>query len=258
MSQNPSINRANQSKTSEIPWGWIITAGSVFAVGVTALYISSSQGAALRQTLDWMLGLSTVNVTWYLTRIAGIIAYLLLWISTAWGIAIPSKFFDRVLHRSITFEFHQFISLLGLGFLALHMLVLLADQYMPYSVAQLLVPFISPYRPIWVGVGVIAFYLLVLVTVTFYIRQRIGMKAFRYIHYTSLLAYLGATVHGIYSGTDTPLSMMMLMYAGTFLVIVFLFVYWITVIRLDKREKAALNPRQAPFKPIQLKERVRR
>ena len=257
MSQNMSINRRTQGRSGDIPWGWIITSVAIFAIGASALYIASPQGVAIRQSLDWLFGFSTVNTTWYLTRIAGIIAYMLLWLSTAWGIAIPAKFFDKIVHRSVTFEFHQFISLLSLGFLALHMLVLLADQYVPYSVAQLLVPFISSYRPFWVGIGVIAFYLLALVTVTFYLRQRIGMKTFRYIHYTSLIAYLGATVHGIYSGTDTPLTMMMLMYAGTFLVIVFLFTFWImSVISEKKATAAALKPAQ--FKPIQLKGRARR
>ncbi len=253
MSQNTSINRRTQSRSGDIPWGWIILSVAIFAGGTAALYISSPQGASIRQSLDWLFGFSTINTTWYLTRIAGIIAYLLLWISVAWGIAIPAKFFDKVIHRSVTFEFHQFISLLSLGFLALHMLVLLADQYVPYSVAQLLVPFISPYRPVWVGIGVIAFYLLVLVTGTFYIRQKIGMKTFRYIHYTSLLAYLGATVHGIYSGTDTPLTMVMFMYAGTFLVVIFLFTFWIVSIYNEKKAKAVVAPAPVPFKPIQLR-----
>ena len=258
MSQNTSTrpDTNTRRKTNEVPVGWIILSTLIFATGAATLYISSTQGTALRQFLDWMFAFSTVNTTWYLTRIAGIIAYLLLWFSTAWGIAIPSKFFDRVLHRSITYEFHQFISLLSLGFLGLHMFVLLIDQYLPYSIAQLLVPFLSPYRPQWVGLGVIAFYLLVLVTVTFYLRQRIGSKAFRYIHYTSLIAYLGATIHGLLAGTDSSLPMMIFMYAGTFLVIVFLFVFWIVNASLDKKAKqAALPPQRETFKPIRLKNR---
>ena len=79
--------------------------------------------------------------------------------------------------------------------------MLTADRFLPYSLAQILVPFISPYCPLWVGLGVIALYLSVLVSVTFYLRQRIGMKTFRVIHYTSLLAYLGATAHSIFSST---------------------------------------------------------
>jgi len=56
-----------------------------------------------------------------------------------------------------------------------------------------------------VGLGVIGFYLILLVTVTFYIRSRIGMKAFRAIHLLSLVAYRGAVIHGFFSGTDSSL-----------------------------------------------------
>ena len=169
-------------------------------------------------------------------------AYLLLWLSTAWGLAIPSKIIDRLLHRSFTFDIHQVISLFSLGFLGLHIFVLMADQYLPYSLAQILVPFLSPYRPFWVGVGVIALYILLLVTATFYLRQRIGMKTFRVIHYTSLIGYLGATLHGIFAGTDSSLPAAMVMYGGTFLVIVFLTGYWLLVLWQSSRTRTASTP----------------
>ncbi len=137
------------------------------------------------------------------------------------GLGVTSKFFDHLLDRVFTYDFHQFISLLSIAFVVLHVVVLLLDRYLPYSVWQILVPFISPYRPIWVGIGVIAFYLIILVTVTFYIKKRIGMRAFRIIHVLSLLGYVGATFHGIYAGTDSALPSMMLLYEGTALVVVF-------------------------------------
>ena len=194
----------------------------------------------MRALLDRLFAFSSAQTTWYVTRAAGITAYLLLWLSTAWGLAIPSKLIDRWLNRAFTFDFHQFISLLALGFLGLHIFVLTADRFLPYSLAQILVPFISPYRPLWVGVGVIALYLSVLVSVTFYLRQRIGMKTFRAIHYASLLAYLGATAHSIFSGTNSSLPAVFLMYTGSFLVVVFLTVYWL-VMAWQKKRAAAPN-----------------
>jgi DMSO/TMAO reductase YedYZ heme-binding membrane subunit len=64
------------------------------------------------------------------------------------------------------------------------------------------------------------------VTVTFYLRKRIGMTSFRKIHYLSLPAYLGATLHGLYAGTDSALPIASLLYKGTFLITLFLAVYW--------------------------------
>jgi hypothetical protein len=111
-------------------------------------------------------------------------------------------------------------------FLFLHVLVLMVDRYTPYSLAQILFPFLSPYRPFWVGIGVIGFYLTLLVTVTFYLRKHIGVKAFQSIHVLSLVAFFGAALHGIFAGTDSALLVTRWMYAGTLLVVVFLLSHW--------------------------------
>jgi len=84
--------------------------------------------------------------------------------------------------------------------------------------------------------GVIAFYITLLVTITFYLRSRIGMKTFRSIHVLSLLGYLGVTLHGLYAGTDSPLASMQFLYKGTALVVIFLTVYWLVQKYLQNRE----------------------
>ena len=103
------------------------------------------------------------------------------------------------------------------------------DRYLPFSVWQVLIPFIGTYRPLWVGLGVIGLYIFLLVTVTFYLRQSIGTKAFRSIHLLSLAGYLGATLHGLFAGTDSALPAARLIYFGTFSVIMFLTVYWLVM-----------------------------
>lgn len=216
-----------RERKTRISYDWIILGLAALGVGLAAKFLASPAAASVRATLDWAFSLTSDQAMWYLTCAAGMIAYLLLWFSTVWGLAIPSKLFGEVLSGDFTFDFHKFISLLSLGFLGLHVVVLTADRYLPYSVAQILVPFLSPYRPLWVGIGVIAFYLSILVTVTFYLRKQIGMKAFRYIHYTSLIAYLGAVAHSLLSGTDLSLPVILLLYIVTFAVVVFLTVYWL-------------------------------
>jgi predicted ferric reductase len=188
---------------------------------------------------------------WYITRAAGLTSYVLIWFSVAWGLAVSSKILDAILHRSFTYDFHQFISLLAFGFIFVHIGVLLFDRYLPYSVPQILVPFLSPYRPVWVGIGVIGLYLALLVTVTYYLRGKIGMKAFRAIHVLSLVSYLGVTAHGLMSGTDSSLTSVIVLYAGTFLATVFLLAYWVmTVIqkRAQKVSKPILGVTQTPVR----------
>ncbi len=138
------------------------------------LFSLTPSGQAAGKWFNWLFALDSVQLWWYVTRASGIVAYLLLWFSMVLGLGVTSKFLDRMLDRMFTYDFHQFISLLSIAFVVLHVVVLLLDRYLPYSIWQILVPFISPYRPIWVGVGVIGFYLTLLVTITFYIRKGSG------------------------------------------------------------------------------------
>jgi sulfoxide reductase heme-binding subunit YedZ len=210
-------------------------------IAVAVVVLNSPLGGVLDRAMNSLLAIDSVQALWYITRAAGLVAYLLLWLSTAWGLAVTSKIFDPLLHRAFTYDMHQFISLLAMGFTFLHVAVLVGDRYLPFSLADLLIPFIAPYRPLWVGVGVIGLYLTCLVTVTFYIRKWIGQKTFRVIHLASFLAYAGVTVHGLMAGTDSPLWTVQLMYIGTALVIVFLTIYWIMLGSLKRLEAPALQ-----------------
>jgi predicted ferric reductase len=222
-----------ESNNQELIWvaGMIVMLGFI-ALGIfvfAALLPGSPVLALFGKLFDVLFATSSVQALWYVTRAAGVVAYLLLWLSTAWGLAVSSKILDPLLQRFFTYDMHQFISLLALGFIALHVVVLLADKYLPFSIAQVLVPFVAPYRPVWVGVGVIGFYLTLLVSVTFYLRQRIGYHMFRVIHYASFVAYLTALAHGLLAGTDSSLATVQLMYAASALVVIFLFIYRIVM-----------------------------
>jgi sulfoxide reductase heme-binding subunit YedZ len=239
MSTDDSLNGIRNPRKTRILVLFLIGLG-VFLVAIPLMGIvvfllaMTSFGSSLLGSLNWLFAMNSVQIWWYITRAAGLVAYLLLWLSTAWGLAVSSKIFDPLLQRNYTYDFHQFISLLAIGFLGLHISVLLLDNYLPFSVTQVLVPFTSTYRPLWVGIGVISLYLTLLVTVTFYMRRRIGMRAFRIIHVLSLVAFLGATLHGLYSGTDSPLLPMQLVYKGSLLSVIFLTAYWLIALLLAR------------------------
>ncbi len=229
---------------------WLFLVLLTLALGMFAAAVSDTPaGQAILSYVNGLFALSSVQTMWYITRASGLVAYLLLWFSTAWGLAVDSKIMDFALHRTFTYDFHQYISLFSLGFLALHMVVLLFDGFMPYSIPQILLPFISPYRPFWIGVGVIGMYLMVLVTVTFYMKNQIGVKAFRTIHLLSLLGYLTGLVHSFFSGTDSSLPAAQIMYAGTFLITVFLFVHWL-VLRMNNRHPSPARNAAAVPTPV--------
>ena len=231
--------KPNQNRTYSA-WQVLVSILATFIIFglilIMAVAAMTPTGQSLGNYLRFLFAADSVQIWWYVTRASGIIAYLLLWFSTVLGLAVTSKYLDGMLDRLFTYDFHEFISLLSVAFTLVHVLVLMLDRYLPYSLAQILVPFISPYRPFWVGVGVIAFYIILLVTVTFYLRSRIGMRSFRAIHYLSLLGYIGVTLHGYYSGTDTALASMQILYKVSSLAVLFLMVYWLVLLGLRKVE----------------------
>ncbi len=135
---------------------------------------------------------------------------------------MKTKILDSVLARWRSFDLHQFTALLALGLMALHVLSLLGDQYIGFNVPQLFVPFLSSYRPLPIALGIIALYAMVVIVGSFYIRDRIGQKAWRSIHYVSFVAFFVVLLHGVYSGTDSAQIWAKLMYWSSGMVVVLL------------------------------------
>jgi len=218
------------------PISTILLVGGIFIVMLITIRLGQSfGGAGAQQTIQSLFAINSTQIWWYVTRASGLTGYFLLWLSMVWGFAIPTGFIRPVLENIFTYDFHEHLSLLGLGFVLVHVAVLLFDKYLPFSLVQLLIPFTGTYRPFWVGLGIISLYVLLPVTFTFYLRQKIGSRAFRSIHLLSLVSYLGTTLHGFFAGTDSALPITMLLYAGTFLVVVFLTAYWL-IMRTFKKE----------------------
>src|SRR5512143_408454 len=209
--------------------GLMALVATIFVAVLGVLWLGQSGEQSVAHTINGLFAIDSVQAWWYVTRAAGLTSYILLWLSMIWGMAISTKILSPTVEGTYTYDFHEFLSLLGLGFVLLHVVVLVLDKFLPFTWWQIFIPFIDTYRPLWVGLGIIGFYIFLLVTVTFYMRQSIGTRAFRNIHILSLLGYLGATLHGLFGGTDSALAATKLIYAGTFLVVVFLTVYWLVI-----------------------------
>ena len=220
--------------------GLIALVATMYVAVLGVLWLGQNgTGQPTASAVSSLFAIDTVQAWWYVTRAAGLTSYILLWLSMVWGMAISTKILSPTIEGTYSYDFHEFLSLLGLGFVLLHVIVLAVDRYLPFTAWQMLIPFIDSYRPLWVGLGIIGFYIFLLVTLTFYMRQTIGPQAFRSIHVLSLLGYLGATLHGLFAGTDSALPITKLIYAGTFLVVVFLTVYWLAIRGLNRKPATA-------------------
>jgi hypothetical protein len=146
------------------------------------------------------------KIYWYLSRASGIVSYSILWVSMALGLGITNKMARLWPGAPSAFAIHQYTSLLGLAFAVYHGLVLMGDHFVDFSLPRLIVPFSIAYETFWVGLGQLCFYIWLLVVMSFYIRQRIGQKTWRMIHYANFVIYGMAFLHGIMSGTDSDIQ----------------------------------------------------
>jgi predicted ferric reductase len=147
------------------------------------------------------------KVYWYLSRATAFVSLTILWISMALGLGITNRMARLWPGAPAAFAVHEYVSLLGLAFALFHALILLGDHYINFTVAQIFMPFSTlDYRPTWVGIGQVAFYIWLFVALSFYIRSIIGQKTWRAIHYLSFAMYIMGLLHGLFSGTDSTAS----------------------------------------------------
>lgn len=195
----------------------------------------------------WNLGFGTSEkVYWFTSRSAAIVAYLALAGSVAWGLVVSSKIADGLIPRPISFALHQILSLVALGFSGLHAVVLLGDRFIRFTWIDLVLPLHAPYRPAEVTLGILGFYLVAILTGSFYVRHLIGQRAWRLLHYLSFPAYVLVTAHGILSGTDSKQPALQYLYLVTAAGILFLVYYRILIERRQRPVRSAIAGQPQP------------
>lgn len=147
--------------------------------------------------------LSDPQLTWFVARATGVVCLVLLTCSLALGIGASTRMSSARWPRFVTQSLHRSVSLFALVLLAVHVVSVILDDYVRITIADSFVPFLSGYRPIWLGVGAIASDLLIAVTITSLVRQRIGYRTWRAVHWTSYACWPLSIVHGLGTGTDT-------------------------------------------------------
>lgn len=203
----------------------VFLAGVLLALNLAPFWLPGLAGSAAG---------SEPKFFWYLSRGSAIAAFWVLWLSMAMGILITNKLAQVWPGIPPAYEIHQYTSLLGLGLALFHALILTGDRYIQYTVLQVLVPFAGQsYRPFWVGLGQVGFYLWAVVTLSFYVRKRISKQAWRTIHFGSYASFLGVVLHGIFAGTDTAAAWGYYMYWISCATLLFLTLYRVLVSRLS-------------------------
>lgn len=151
---------------------------------------------------------------WYLTRATGLVALVLLSAAVVLGVVASIGWTRERWPRFLSQTLHRNVSLYCLVVVALHILTTVLDGYVPITYLDAVVPFASPYRPVWVGLGALAFDLLVAVAVTSALRRRIGYGAWRGVHWLAYACWPIAVLHGLGTGSDSRQVVADLLYVG--------------------------------------------
>jgi sulfoxide reductase heme-binding subunit YedZ len=141
------------------------------------------------------------QLLWYTTRGAGAVSLVLLSAVVILGLLARLRFESRGWPRFLSAAVHGDLALMTMVFLVLHIVTAVVDPFTHLGLAAL-VPFGSYYRTLWLGLGAIAFELLIAIVATSLVRRHIGARVWRAIHWLAYASWPVAVLHGIGTGTD--------------------------------------------------------
>ncbi len=143
------------------------------------------------------------TTAWYAARAGGMVAFALLSVGVLLGLALSGRARLKDWPRFALEDVHRFVGLLAGTFVAVHVVVLLLQGFVPFSVTDLVIPFASSFKPIPTALGVVSMELMVALALTNRYRRQLPYAFWRRAHYANFAVWLFALVHGIASGTDT-------------------------------------------------------
>jgi len=142
------------------------------------------------------------QLLWYTTRGAGAVSLVLLSTVVVLGLLARVRFEAHGWPRFLSAAVHGDLALMTLVFLLLHIITAVVDPFTHLGLVAALVPFGSYYRTLWLGLGTIAFELLIAIVVTSVLRRYIGARVWRGVHWLAYACWPVAVLHGIGTGTD--------------------------------------------------------
>jgi sulfoxide reductase heme-binding subunit YedZ len=149
------------------------------------------------------------TILWYATRGAGVVSLVLLTGVVVLGIVSAMRWQTASWPRFLTTGLHRNLALATLVFLALHIVTAIVDPFTALGWNAAIIPFSSSYRRLWLGLGVVALWLLLAIVVTSLLRPLFGHRAWRMIHWLTYLMWPVAVIHGIGTGTDPRFAWML-------------------------------------------------
>jgi DMSO/TMAO reductase YedYZ heme-binding membrane subunit len=176
---------------------------------------------------------------WYVSRAGGIIALLLAAASVIWGLLLSTKVLDGQPSPKWLLSLHRYLGTLSVVFTGVHVVGLVADNFVHFGWADILVPFASSWKPGAVAWGIVTMYLLIAVQLTSVFMKRIPRRWWKRIHLTSYLLFWTGIIHGVQAGTDGKNPLYIASTALLTLIVVFLTVFRVLTARRHRSTVAS-------------------
>jgi methionine sulfoxide reductase heme-binding subunit len=156
--------------------------------------VSVSVPAVIAHTSNWY---------WYFGRATGLIALVLLTATIVLGILGPLRISSHIWPRFAIRALHRDLALLSLLIIAIHVVTVVLDGYVDLSLSLAVLPFGSPYRPVWMALGAVSFDLLLAIVLTSLLRRQFGDRIWRLMHWLTYASWPLAVAHGLGTGSDS-------------------------------------------------------
>jgi len=181
-----------------------------------------------------------VNLEWMLIRGTGLVAFGLLAGSTIWGLLLALKITGRLVKAKPLTWLHEGLAVGALLATGAHMFFLWDDDFIEFGPRDLFIPGASSWEPLSVAFGIVAFYVMFIVSASFYVKKWIGQAAWRVIHFLAFGTFAAAAIHGVLAGTDTLHPVVLGLYVGSVAIVVMLL-----MIRIAQEADATTAPQPA-------------
>lgn len=139
---------------------------------------------------------------WYTSRATGVVSLVLMSLVVIIGLMVNRQGRLPGMPGFAVLGLHRYLSLLSITFLAVHIATAVLDTFVNISVAAAVVPFVSAYEPLWLGLGTVAFDLMIAIIITSLLRAHLGRLAWKAVHWLAYAAWPVAVVHSVYSSKD--------------------------------------------------------
>jgi predicted ferric reductase len=177
------------------------------------------------------------QVWWFVSRSSGIVAWALLTLSVCWGLFISTKAVAKASSPAWLLDLHRYLGGLAVIFTGIHLVGLVADNYVTFGWAETFIPMASTWKPGPVAFGIVGFYLLLAVELTSLAMKRLPRRLWRWVHRSSFVLYFVATYHAISAGTDSENQWFRIVALASINIVMFL-----TIVLILAARKAKLAP----------------